>query len=258
MLTLQNKVALVTGGYSGIGLAICSLFLSLGAKVSVLDISKQKPKAFENLLNKYAGNIITTTGDVSNSKHINNFIEHSIQTFKQINIIVNNASDLYIDGIDFDPDKWRRSLDINLIGAAMLCRNALPYLKQQKNSCIVNLGSDSTKLTKPNFLTYSTCKSALTSLTMSLALDFSSYGIRVNMVSPGTTYTPNLIQFAIDNNYPQNIEFFNEHKDFGGRNLFNRIANSEEIASVVAFISSDLASFINGANIPVDAGATII
>lgn len=259
MLSLKDKVAVITGGSRGIGLATAKIFLKLGAKVAIWDLNQIPTDTLNALKLIYSkDNVMFIQCDVRKDDDVKNATNLSIDKFKTVDILVNNASSLYINGIDGDFELWQDSLNVNLIGAARCCRCLFPYLKQQPYNSIVNIGSDSILTTRQHFLTYSTAKAALLNLTKSLAVDYKDYKIKVNMVSPGTVFTPYLQEFAVKMGYSTELEFFDNSPDFGGKTLYNRIALPEEIANVISFLASDLSNFINGSNIPVDAGSTIL
>ena len=243
-MNFKGKTVLVTGSSRGIGKETIKKFASLGANV-IINYNNSYEEAL-NLKNeveeKYNVKALLIKCDVSKEDEVKEMIEKSIEEFKTINVLVNNAS-IAIDTTFEDKTKenFRRILDVNLIGTFLVSKYASKYMLKEENSRIINIASTNAIDTYyPEGMDYDTSKAGVISLTHNLAKQFSPI-INVNAVAPGWTRT--------DMN--KNID----EEDYKEDILLKRFADPKEIANVIAFLASDEASYINNAVIRVDGGA---
>ena len=242
----MNKVALITGASRGIGEAITKKMASLNYNIVINynNSEKEAEKLQKEIEEKYKVKSIIVRADVSNEEEINDMIEDTINTFGRLDCLVNNAG-IAIDCPFEDKTKenFLKILDTNLIGPFLTSKYAYKYLKEQKNSSIINISStNGIDTIYPESLDYDASKAGLISLSKNLALEFAP-DIRVNCVAPGWTLT--------DMNKNLEKKYIEEEID---KILLSRFAHPEEIANVVAFLASDDASYINGEVIRVDGG----
>lgn len=240
----MKKVAIVTGGSSGIGEAIVNSFLDQEIEVYNLDI---KPSSLGNWLNC----------DLTNSQAINNAIEQVKAKHQKIDILVCNAGIHRSGNIEqTDESLLDEILAINVKSYYFAIKACLPSMKKGNNGSIVLLGSDQCLIGKPNSFAYNLSKHAIASMTKTTALDYAKYQIRVNAVCAGTTETP-LYHSAIDNYCAKSGRNKDEvHKEEGDLQPLGRIAQPKEIADLVCFLASDKASFITGSLYAIDGGYT--
>ena len=242
----MNKVVLITGASRGIGASIVKKMASLNYNV-VINYNNSKKEAEQlqkEIEEKYKVKSIIVKADVSSEDDIKNMINETIDTFGRLDCLVNNAG-IAIDCAYEEKTKenFIKILDINLIGPFLTSKYAYKYLKEQKNSSIINISStNGIDTIYPESLDYDASKAALISLTKNLALEFAP-SIRVNCVAPGWTLT--------DMNKELDKKYIEEEMD---KILLSRFAQPSEIANVVAFLASDDASYINGEVIRVDGG----
>ena len=174
------------------------------------------------------------------------------QTYGRIDILVNNAAVFVLKGLEATPAEWHRSLDVNVIGTALVSRYAAAVMKKNGAGAIVNLASISGFVAQPHFITYSATKAALVQMTRNMALDLAADNIRVNCVCPGTIRTA-----ATDRHMAQTgmteAQFIAEHAPL---HLLNRVGAPREVAYAILFLASDEASFITAASLMVDGGYT--
>lgn len=243
MRGLKNKVALVTGSANGIGLAIAKRLYEEGANVALADWNK------EQLANAVEGfdkqRVSAHSIDVSDPDKVAALISDVVTRFGKLDILVNNAG-VHVPGsvIEGSVEDWKKISGVNIDGVVYCAKFALPELLKTKG-CMVNTASVSGLGGDWGAAFYCASKGAVVNLTRAMALDHGADGVRINAVCPS------LVKTNMTNGWPQDIrDKFNERIALG------RAAEPEEIASVVTFLASDDASFINGVNLPVDGGAT--
>ncbi|HHF3133089.1 TPA: SDR family NAD(P)-dependent oxidoreductase [Vibrio diabolicus] len=243
MRGLKNKVALVTGSANGIGLAIAKRLYEEGANVALADWNE------EQLANAVEGfdkqRVSAHPIDVSDPDKVAALISDVVTRFGKLDILVNNAG-VHVPGsvIEGSVEDWKKISGVNIDGVVYCAKFALPELLKTKG-CMVNTASVSGLGGDWGAAFYCASKGAVVNLTRAMALDHGAEGVRINAVCPS------LVKTNMTNGWPQEIrDKFNERIALG------RAAEPEEIASVVTFLASDDASFINGVNLPVDGGAT--
>ncbi|WP_404764800.1 meso-2,3-butanediol dehydrogenase [Vibrio alginolyticus] len=243
MRGLKNKVALVTGSANGIGLAIAKRLYEEGANVALADWNE------EQLANAVEGfdkqRVSAHSIDVSDPEKVAALISDVVTRFGKLDILVNNAG-VHVPGtvIEGSVEDWKKISGVNIDGVVYCAKFALPELLKTKG-CMVNTASVSGLGGDWGAAFYCASKGAVVNLTRAMALDHGADGVRINAVCPS------LVKTNMTNGWPQDIrDKFNERIALG------RAAEPEEIASVVTFLASDDASFINGVNLPVDGGAT--
>ena len=238
---LSGKIALVTGGISGIGAAIVSRFLDEGAIVHILD--KNIPDSFDSKTNE---RLTAFSGDVTSNKDVKSFISDVIATSNQIDIVINNAGIIRDNVIwKMDDKDFDAVISVNLKGPWLICREVSPILRAQNSGRIVNISSLSW-LGNAGQSNYSASKGGLVSMTRVLALELGKNNITVNAVAPGLIDTP--MTRSLDPEIYKIIDKSIPSKKAG---------KPEDIAHTVAFLSSDEARFINGQVIHVDGGNSI-
>ena len=248
MTQLNDKVAVVTGGGSGIGAATCRRLAEAGAAVVVAEINAESGQAVADQIE--SARFVET--DVTSEASVQAMVATVVEDFGKIEILVNNAAVFVLRGIDASDEEWHRSLEVNVLGAARVTRAVVPVMQEAGGGAIVNLGSISSFLAQPEFVTYNATKAAIASMTRCLALDLAPSGIRVNAVCPGTVWTPVVESMAREQGLDR--ESAETHPDFGGAHMLNRVADPREIANAVCFLASEEASFITAECLMVDGG----
>ncbi|ALH96345.1 SDR family NAD(P)-dependent oxidoreductase [Acinetobacter equi] len=245
-MKFDSKVAIVTGGASGIGFATVNNFCQQGAKVVIADCCEQGQKLSEELNNKGYTTAFFQM-DVRQEQDNKDLIQFTILKFHKLDIIFANAGIANDDSIDqLDFIRWKDTIDTNLNSVYLLNKYAIQYwLENKMKGVIVNCGSVHSFVGKHAVTAYAAAKAGVKLLTQTLAIDYASRGIRVNAVCPGYIDTPLLS--AMEPKYKQS--FVNLHP-------IGRFGKPEEVANVVLFLASDEASFVNGAAIAVDGGYT--
>ncbi len=244
---VQDKVAVVTGGATGIGEATAELFAEEGARVAIFD---RDPEG-EAVASRITGARFYQA-DIASENEVKRAMEHAEADFGGVDILVNNAAVFVLKGLDATPEEWRRSLDVNVIGTSLCTRYASESMKKRGGGAVVNLSSISAFIAQPEFLTYSATKAALVNMTRCMALDLAPHGIRVNCVCPGTIRTT-----ATDRHMEKTGQteeaFLAENAPM---HLLNRDGTPREVAYAILFLASDEASFITATPLMVDGGYT--
>ncbi len=243
---MDKKVVLITGASRGIGASIAKKFASLNYNVVLNYIhSKEEAQLLKNELEeKYHIEVFAIQADVANEMEVEKMVEASIQKFSHIDCLVNNAG-IAIDTLVEDKKitDFKRILEVNLIGTFLVSREVAKYMLKQKKGNIINISSTNGIDTYyPYSLDYDASKSGVISLTKNLAQEYAPF-IRVNTIAPGWVDT--------DMNKEMDEEYKKEEES---HILLKRFGKPEEIASVVAFLASEDASYINGSIIRVDGG----
>lgn len=238
----KEKVAVVTGGASGIGLATTKKLLSEGANVVILDL-----KMDEEIINNLGENAIYLKCDVSNEENVKNCIEEIIKKFDHIDYLVANAG---IGGSASKPhevsmDEWNKVISVNQTGIFLLNKYVINEMLKNGKGAVVNTSSMYGLVGSTTSFAYSASKGAINQMTRSLALTYARDNIRVNAIAPGYVDTPILSMV------PDNIK-----EAMGNELPIGRLGKDTEIANLICYLLSDDASFITGAIIPIDGGFT--
>lgn len=238
----KEKVAVVTGGASGIGLATTKKLLSEGANVVILDL-----KMDEEIINGLGGNAIYLKCDVSNEENVKNCIEEIIKKFNHIDYLVANAG---IGGSASKPhevsmDEWNKVISVNQTGIFLLNKYVINEMLKNGKGAVVNTSSMYGLVGSTTSFAYSASKGAINQMTRSLALTYARDNIRVNAIAPGYVDTPILSMV------PDNIK-----EAMGNELPIGRLGKDTEIANLICYLLSDDASFITGAIIPIGGGFT--
>ena len=236
----DGLVAIVTGGASGIGAAICHELASRGARVAALDLD---PSGVPE-------GILGITADVSDDASVQSAVAQVVATHGRLDVVVNNAGIGAVGTIEANPDdEWHRVYDINVVGAVRVSRAALPHLRRSAAASIVNISSIAATAGLPQRALYTATKGAVQALTMAMAADHVREGIRVNCVNPGTADTP-WVQRLLDS-APDPAA---ERAALNSRQPHGRLVSAEEVALAVAYLAGPASGSTVGVALAVDGG----
>lgn len=246
MQRFLDKTVIVTGGASGIGAATAAAFYREGARVAIVDLQEE---AAHTLAEKLGNRALAVPLDVSNAEQVQTCVSTVQSRWGGLDVLVNNAGMRDTNTtLELTADRWRRVMDVNIDGVFYMTQAFLKQVRAlDRPASIVNVASTAGIIGIPNRPVYVASKHAVVGLTRQLATDFGRHGIRVNVVCPGMIYTPMTASYFAD---PADAERIRQSSPFG------REGQPEEVASVITFLASDAASFVNGAVLPVDGGFT--
>jgi NAD(P)-dependent dehydrogenase (short-subunit alcohol dehydrogenase family) len=239
IFSLKGKKVVVTGGCSGIGESIATLFQQQGAEVHVIDLSQ--PKEPKSKINYHQA-------DITNLE----VVKQIATRLTSIDILVNNAGIPQIGNLEnTNPADFQRIFDVNVKGAYHCMLSFIPNMVKQKSGVILNMASVAASVGIPDRFGYSMTKGAIKSMTQSVAKDYINQGIRCNCISPGRVHTP-FVDGFIAKNYPNNqAEMFDK---LSKTQPLGRMAKPDEIANLALYLCSDEAAFITGCDYPIDGG----
>jgi len=243
----SGRVAIVTGGASGIGAATAREFAAEGAAVAIFDINQDGGQRMVETLQAAGGQALFVHVDVSDAEACRSAVGVVIAQMGRLDFLVNNAVSFIAKGLDVTTADWERSLGVNVRGYANMVQACYAPMHQIGGGAIVNVSSVSAHVAQPNRWTYNACKGAIITLTKCQALDLAPYGIRVNAVSPGWIWTPEVAKAA-------NGDRARWEPIWGRYHMLRRLGEAREVARAILFLCSDDASFITAAELAVDGG----
>ena len=240
---LQNKVAVITGGASGIGAATAKLFVSEGAKVVLVDLNEEKGKAFEAELKALNAEAFFVKANITSEEDVANVFKQTIEAFGKVDVVFNNAGIGRVQpSHDLEYSEWRNTVNVDLDGVFLVAREAIREMLKAGGGTIVNTASMYGWVGSPGSAAYNAAKGGVINLTRSLALEYAEQNIRVNSLSPGFIDTP-----IIPEESKQVLASMTPMK---------RLGQAEEMAKAVLFMASDDSSFMTGNSLIIDGGYT--
>jgi len=247
---LADKIAVVTGGAQGIGRAIVEKLAQEGARVSFLDRDQAAGAATARELGGGAGSVTFTRADVTREDEVAAALAQVVRRHGGLDVLVNNAGvNAYFDAAEMTEAEWDAVFAVDLKGAWLCCKHALPAMKRAGAGSIVNIASIHATLTMAGMFPYAAAKAGLVGLTRSLALEAAPAHIRVNAVLPGWTRTRLVEEWFRMQPDPAEAE-----RRVLAVHPLGRLSTPMEVANLVAFVASDEASAITGAALAVDGG----
>jgi 3-oxoacyl-[acyl-carrier protein] reductase len=245
-MTLNSKVAIVTGSSRGIGAATARLLAQNGAKVTV-NYKKDREAGAKTLadIHKNGGTGILVQADVSDRSQVEAMVRKTEQELGPIDILVNNANMSFpvMPFVEFPWEGFEQKLLHEMKAAFYCCQAVVKGMMERKHGCIVNVSSGLSRVPGPGFVAHTSAKSALDGFSKALALELGPYGIRVNVVAPGLTLT------EATANRPEEMK-----KAMADRTPLKRLAEPEDIAGAVLFYCMDWSRFVTGTYLPVCGG----
>lgn len=255
MFSLKNKTAVVTGGGSGIGKAISTLFAKQGANVFILDVDEKGGTAVAAEIVEGGMKAVYRKCSVAVKEEVDEVINSIAAASGKIDIVVNNAGIAHIGNAEqTTAADFERLLSVNIKGVYHVIQAAIPHLKKD-GGVVLNMSSVAAMVGLADRFAYSTTKGAVAGMTLSFAKDYIPYNIRCNCISPARVHTP-FVDGFIAKNYPgKEEEMF---RKLSATQPIGRMAKPEEIAALALYLCSDEASFITGCNYPIDGGFTTL
>ena len=246
MSRLTGKRAVVTGAGRGLGLAVAELFVSEGAAVVLADLDEDAVTAAANRLEAAGGTAIGVRADVGAAADVQELMAAAVERLGGLDVLVNNAGIASAGTVtEVDEAHWNRVLRVNLTGAYLCSRYAIPHMERAGGGSIVCISSSAGVVGKRDQVAYNVSKHGLVGLVRCMALDHADAGIRVNAVCPGAMNTPALQELSAE-----------QRAELAARNPLGRVADPAEVAQTVLHLASDESSFTTGALSVVDGGLT--
>lgn len=245
---LQGKVAIITGGDSGIGRSVAVLFAREGADVAILYLDQHQDADQTRKVVEEQGRIcLTFAGDVADRDVCRKVVDETLAKFGKLDILVNNAAEQHPQkGLeDISEEQWEKTFRTNIFGMFQMTKAALPHLKE--GASIINTTSVTAYKGSPQLLDYSATKGAITAFTRSLSMNLAERGIRVNGVAPGPIWTP-LIPSTFD---------ADKVAEFGANVPFKRPGQPDEVAPAYVYLASSDSSYVSGQVIHVNGGTVV-
>jgi len=245
---LEGKVAIITGGDSGIGRSVAVLYAREGADVAILYLDQhQDAEETRTVVEQYGRRCLTFTGDVADREVCRKVIDETLAAFGKLDILVNNAAEQHPQEKleDISEEQWEKTFRTNIFGMFQMTKAALPHLG--KGASIINTTSVTAYKGSPQLLDYSATKGAITAFTRSLSMNLAERGIRVNGVAPGPIWTP-LIPSTFD---------ADEVAEFGSNTPMKRPGQPDEVAPAYVYLASSDAAYVSGQVIHVNGGTVV-
>lgn len=253
-MILEKKVAIVTGGGHGIGRAYCLGLAKEGAKVIVADIDLPAANETKKVVEQNGGSALAVHVDITNEQSTLTMAKEGVKAYGKIDILINNASMLVtipVSRVSFDKvplDEWDKVMLVNVKGTWLCCRAVVPYMKEQKSGKIINISSGSIYGGTGLRIHYITSKAGIIGFTRCLARELGEFGITVNTVAPGSTFSESKEDEKALAMRQRAVEF----------RCLKRVQVPEDLVGTIIFLSSSASDFISGQTIVVDGGTYLI
>ena len=249
-MKLKDKIALITGGGTGVGKATAFLFVKEGAKVVITGRREEVLKQAVNEAKSENLKVDCLVSDVSKEEDCEAAVEYVVNNFGRIDILFNNAGVLYKEIThETTTEQWMNTFNVNVRGMYLMSKYAIPHMLDHGYGVIVNNSSILGLKASPGFAAYNSSKGAVNQLTRSMALEYADKGIRVNALCLGTVYTP-----MVDDMFEKWGDKEAARERYISVHPIGRLAEPEEIAPAVLFLCDDNVSFMTGAMLSVDGG----
>jgi 2-keto-3-deoxy-L-fuconate dehydrogenase len=248
MFSLKNKIAVVTGGGSGIGQAIAVLFAKQGASIHILELTEASGFATKNLIDTEGGTCTIHPCNVADQTAVLSVFE----IISKLDILVNNAGIAHVGTVETTSEAdFDRILSVNVKGVFNTLKAAIPLMKANGKGVVLNMSSIAALVGIPDRFAYSMSKGAVAAMTLSTAKDYLKHNIRCNAISPARVHTP-FVDGFLEKNYPDNkAEMFEK---LSKSQPIGRMGTTEEVAALALYLCSDEAAFITGCDYPLDGG----
>jgi NAD(P)-dependent dehydrogenase (short-subunit alcohol dehydrogenase family) len=252
MFNLQQKTAVITGGGSGIGKAIATLFARQGASVYILELNQDAANAAVNDIIAAGGKATALAVNVADQRQVKDVLATVAQQAGRIDMLINSAGVSHIGRLDNTPEEdFDRVFQVNVKGVYNTMLGAITHMRAQGGGVILNLASIASSVGLPDRFAYSMSKGAVLTMTLSVAKDYLKDNIRCNCMSPARVHTAFVDNFLAKNYPGQEEEMFEK---LSKTQPIGRMGKPEEVATLALYLCSDEASFVTGCDYPIDGG----
>lgn len=249
-MDLLDRVCVITGGASGIGLAVSKLFMQHGAKVAVVDTNATQAEIVAQSLGPNARGFLC---DVSKSSQVESMVGDVISTWGKVDVLVNNAGFGFSGNVvSIEEHDWDNLMSVNVKGIFLCSKFVIPRMQASGGGVIINTSSYTAVSAIANRAAYVASKGAVSALTRAMAMDHAKDKIRVNAVAPGTIDSPYFASIFAQAKNPEELR-----KQYDARSVLGRMGQPDEISEAFLFLASDRAQFMTGSVLTVDGGSSI-
>lgn len=246
MKRFEDKVVIVTGATSGIGVGVAKAFAKEGASVILVGRNTEKGKNIEQEIISTGAKAAFIQCDVSNAEEVQKMVEKAVETFGKIDILFNNAG-VMLQSMEIERmplEDWQKTMDINLTGTFLVSKYAKPYIVKEKGNIINNASIAGLQhYAAGRSYAYSASKAAVIQFSHQMAKNYGEEGVRVNCICPGIVDTP--------------ILGTRNREEYAQRVPLKRLATPEDVAKIVLFLASDDANYLTGVVLPIDGGVSL-
>lgn len=249
-MRLENKVAIITGGGTGIGKETALSFAKEGAKIVITDINQESGNQTLKDIQDNGGEALYIRHDVSKEEDWKKVADDTIKTFGKVDILFNNAGIYIIKPVaEIELEEWNRLMSINVTGVFLGMKHIMPLMAKQNNGSVINASSIAGLTGAPGHVLYGASKGAVRIMTKDAAMEYAPFGVRVNSIHPGYIDT-GMADYA--------SEISGNSKEKLGKDLFplGRLGSVKDVANTVLFLASDESAFTTGSEFVIDGGAT--
>ncbi|WP_256217462.1 SDR family NAD(P)-dependent oxidoreductase [Paenibacillus sp. OV219] len=249
---LQDRVCIITGAGSGMGLTAARMFAREGARIALFEVNEQSGQAAASEIGEQGGEVAFFRCNVADEQSVQTAVGLAVERFGIIDVLYNNAGIMLAeDGsvIDTTVEVWDRVMDVNVKGTFLMCKHVIPHMVQRRSGSIINIASFVAFMgcSVPQDA-YTASKGAIVSLTRSLAIQFRPYGVRSNAICPGPIETPLLTEWLLKDEEAKRIRL--------NRQPSGRFGRPEDIVNSAIYLASDESDWTNGAILNIDGGIT--
>jgi dihydroanticapsin dehydrogenase len=250
-MRLERKVAVVTGGGTGIGAAIARRFAAEGARVAITGRRKETLESVVTAIERAGGRALGLPGSVTDEGDVRRAVEETLRTFERIDVLVNNAGNLFRAGWlhEMSDHVWNDTIDVFLTGVFRFSRAVIPHMLEQGGGSILNISTVSALKANPGFPAhaYAAAKAGVNMLTKTVAIQYAKRGIRCNAICPAGVDTPGVADVTSD---------LTQRATWEAQHPVGRIAKPEEIAAAALYFASDESVWTTGSVLAVDGGVS--
>ena len=249
MKRLENKTAIITGSTSGIGRATAKMFAQEGAKVAVVGRNEERGEAIVSEINEFGGEAFFVQADLCNRDDARIIVKKTLECFGRIDILMNNAG-IMING-PFESnteDDYTALFNNNFRSYLYTMWEVLPLMRKQKSGSVINIASIMFDKHNPGVTLYSACKAAINQMTRCLALEYSDFNVRLNVINPGPVRTA-MVPWEVGGDTADEV-----YAKIGETVPLKRVAEPEDIAALAVYLASDESSFVTASAFKVDGG----
>lgn len=254
-MRLKDKVAIITGGSSGIGQATALLFAEEGAQVVIVDVNVQAGKETTQMITNAGGEASFFEVDLTQSESIKEMVQQTKEVYGRIDILSNNAGIMYFgDVIKCTQEEWEKVLSVNLMGAFLCSKYVVPIMIEQSYGSIVHTASIGGLVGVENATAYAASKGGVIQLVRSMALDYGKFNVRVNGICPGSIETPMLKNILRTEGASIGKSLDDMREDYKLGRPLRKIGTPQDIAYAALYLASDESQFVTGTFLIVDGG----